>query len=107
MTATENPNLILNFKMVGDSYSRVRGAARIKVDGCSSLTVYDAGNGLTERIDLTKLEIVLDFHGTLRRQSRVVVASYLFRIERTAGPNVSGRPARKISSLQPGKRYYS
>jgi len=56
MTAMENVNLILSFKLPGDSACRVRGAARIKIDGRGSLTVYGAENTFPETIDLAELQ---------------------------------------------------
>ena len=56
MSTTKNLNLVLSFKLAGESDCRVRGAARIKVDGHGALTVYDAGSGLAERIDLAELQ---------------------------------------------------
>jgi len=56
MTATENLNLILSFKLVGDRNSHVCGAARIKVDGRGALTIYDAGSGYVEKIALADLQ---------------------------------------------------
>jgi len=56
MMASENPNLILSFKLAGDNRSRVCAASRIKVDGRGSLTVYDAASGLSEKIDLSQLQ---------------------------------------------------
>ena len=52
----ENLNLLLNLRMAGGSDCCIRGAARIKVDGHGALTVYDAGSGLAERIDLAELQ---------------------------------------------------
>lgn len=54
--ANENLNLILNFKLAGENRSRVCGATRIKVDGHGGLTVYDAGSGRSEKIDLSQLQ---------------------------------------------------
>jgi len=54
----ENTNLVLRFKLVGDSDSRVRAAARIMVDQHGSLTIYDAGSGLTEKLPLADLQSI-------------------------------------------------
>ena len=51
-----NLNLILSFKLTGDSDLRICGATRIKVDGYGGLTLYDAGSGLPQRIDLANLQ---------------------------------------------------
>jgi hypothetical protein len=56
MMASENLKRILSFKLTGDNGSRVCGATRIKVDGRGGLTVYDAANGMSEKIDLSQVQ---------------------------------------------------
>ena len=49
-------NLVLKFRVSGEQALRVKGAARIKVDGRGGLMVYDAQNGAAETIDLQSLQ---------------------------------------------------
>ena len=56
MTATDNVNLVVSFKLAGDSLFRTHGATRIKLDGRGGLTVYDASTGLTEEFELAGLQ---------------------------------------------------
>lgn len=56
MMPRDNLNLVLSFKLAGESDPRFCGATRIKVDGYGGLTLYDAGSGLTQRIDLANLQ---------------------------------------------------
>jgi hypothetical protein len=51
----DNLNLVLKFRVAGESVLRVKGAARIKVDGRGGLMVYDAQSGDAETIDLQSL----------------------------------------------------
>jgi hypothetical protein len=55
VAAKENLNLILSFQLAGDTNRRTRGAARITI-GHGSLTVYETGDGVPERIDLADVE---------------------------------------------------
>jgi hypothetical protein len=48
-------NLVLKFRLADHDQYQVKGASRIKVDGCGSLTFYDVQSGNTERIDLGQL----------------------------------------------------
>ena len=52
----ESLNLLLTFKIAGAKHVRVKGASRIKIDGCGGLTVYGAQNGVAERISLRQLQ---------------------------------------------------
>lgn len=54
MTATDNVNLVVSFKLAGDSH--IHGATRIKLDGRGGLTVYDATTGLTQDFQLAGLQ---------------------------------------------------
>jgi hypothetical protein len=51
----EKLNLVLQYRMAGDTDSSVRGAARIEVDGRGGLTLYDAQTARAEKIDLAEL----------------------------------------------------
>jgi hypothetical protein len=51
----KNLNLLLKFKLAGESRLHVRGATRIKIDGRGGLTLYDLGSGVAETIDLSQL----------------------------------------------------
>ena len=51
----EDLNLVLTFRLAGYGDRQVRGAARISVDGRGNLTVYEAGSGVAESLDLTQL----------------------------------------------------
>ena len=46
------PNLVLRYTIDGDSRVHIRGAVRIKVDGCGALTVYESEGGRTESVSL-------------------------------------------------------
>jgi len=46
------PNLVLKYTLAGDTRLHVRGAVRIKVDGCGALTVYGAEDGKLESVSL-------------------------------------------------------
>jgi hypothetical protein len=52
----EHLNLVLKFKVAGDSRLHVKGAARIKVDGRGGLILYDARSGIAETVDLWNLQ---------------------------------------------------
>jgi hypothetical protein len=54
--AEDNINLVLKFRLAGDSRLHVKGAVRMKVDGRGGLTFYDAQSGTTERINLRDLQ---------------------------------------------------
>lgn len=56
MHSTDNVNLVLSFRLPGDATCRIRGAARIKIDGRGGITVYGAESVMPERIDLTQLQ---------------------------------------------------
>jgi hypothetical protein len=49
-------NLVLKFRLAGDNQFQIKGAARIKVDGCGGLTFYDVQSGKTERIEVGELQ---------------------------------------------------
>ncbi|HXP87629.1 MAG TPA: hypothetical protein VN841_23050 [Bryobacteraceae bacterium] len=51
-----NPNLLLKFKLAGDSRIRIQSAARIKVTGSGDLILYDS-TGDAEAFDLSRLEV--------------------------------------------------
>ena len=53
--AMKDLNLVLQFKMAGDTNCRISSAARIKVDGRGGLTFYSPETGSAERIDLADL----------------------------------------------------
>jgi hypothetical protein len=55
MTCVEKSNLVLRFKLAGDSRVHVKGAARIRVDGRGGLMLYN-GRGTAEEIDLRRLQ---------------------------------------------------
>jgi hypothetical protein len=46
------PNLLLKFKIEGDNRVHIRGAARIKVDGCGALMLYGTEDGTAESVSL-------------------------------------------------------
>ena len=46
------PNLVLKYTIDGDSRVHIRGAVRIRVDGCGALTVYGAEGGTSESVSL-------------------------------------------------------
>ena len=48
------PNLVLKYMVNGDDQVHVRGAVRIKVDGCGVLMLYGADNG-AEAVSLNSL----------------------------------------------------
>ena len=48
-------NLVLKFRMAGDSELRVKSASRIKLDGRGGLVVEDAETNARETIDLRNL----------------------------------------------------
>jgi hypothetical protein len=52
----EKIRLILKFTVAGEGDCRVRGAARITVDGHGGLTVHEPGSGAVERIELARLQ---------------------------------------------------
>jgi hypothetical protein len=54
----DNLYLLLRFTLAGDTEAKVRGAARITVDGRGGLVVYDAATGQPERISLDQLQSV-------------------------------------------------
>jgi hypothetical protein len=56
MTATENQDLVVSFKLAGESNCHICGAARIKVDGHGGLTVYNTLTGATEEFKLADLQ---------------------------------------------------
>ena len=49
------PNLVLKYTVRGDDQVHVRGALRIKVDGCGALILYGADNGSAEAVSLNSL----------------------------------------------------
>ena len=65
----ENVNLVLKFKLTGDADSRIRAAARIKVDDQGGLTMYDAGGRQSERIDLAAVQSMSIRHVTQARRA--------------------------------------
>ena len=50
-----NLNLVLKFRLSGDSELHVKGVERIKVDGRGGLTFHDAETGAPETIKLQEL----------------------------------------------------
>ena len=52
---TENLNLVLKFRLAGNSQLHVKAAARIKIDGRGGLVFYDAQSGAMETIELGRL----------------------------------------------------
>jgi len=52
------PNLVLRYKIDGDSRVHTRGAVRIRVDGCGSLVVYSAEGGKAEAVNLNSLQLL-------------------------------------------------
>jgi len=54
----KNLNLLLEFKLAGDSRLHVKSATRIKVDGRGDLTLYDACTGTADTLNLNHLELV-------------------------------------------------
>ena len=48
-------NLLLKYKLAGDSRIHVKGATRIKVDGRGGLMLYDVNTGAAETINLSQL----------------------------------------------------
>jgi hypothetical protein len=46
------PNLVLKYMIDGDNRVHIRGAVRIRVDGCGALTVYHADGGKSESVSL-------------------------------------------------------
>jgi hypothetical protein len=51
-----SPQLLVTFKVNGDSRVHVKGASRIKVDGRGGLTLYDAQGGAPELVSLGCLQ---------------------------------------------------
>jgi hypothetical protein len=49
-------NVVLKFRLAGDSRFHIKGAARIRVDGRGGLLFYDVQSGQTERIDVGRLQ---------------------------------------------------
>jgi len=62
-----NLNLVVKFKLVGDGQFRVKGIARMKVDGCGGLMLYGLEDEGAERIELRNLES-LGIHSMTRPQ---------------------------------------
>jgi hypothetical protein len=56
MNDMDNPNLILKFKLRGETDARIVGASRIRVDGRGGLTLYPLHDGIPERINLDLLQ---------------------------------------------------
>ena len=54
-----SPNLVVIFRVAGDSQVHIKGASRIKVDGHGGLTLYDTDNGESELVNLDCLESLL------------------------------------------------
>jgi len=55
MTQPDALNLVLNFKLAGNSDWQIRGASRIRIDGRGSLEFYPAESRQAETIDLTSV----------------------------------------------------
>jgi hypothetical protein len=51
-----NLNLVLRYKLAGDSRFHVRGAGRIKVDGRGDLVLYDPQGAPAEAIEVGQLQ---------------------------------------------------
>ena len=49
-------NLLVKFKVSGDTQVQVKSAARIKVDGRGGMTLYHPWNGTSEKITLDQLQ---------------------------------------------------
>lgn len=56
MTATGNQDVVVSFKLAGESDCHICGAARIKVDGHGGLTVYNTLTGETEEFKLSDVQ---------------------------------------------------
>ena len=52
----QNLNLVLTFKLAGDSRYHVKGAVGLKLDGQGGLSFRDAETGVLERIPLQELK---------------------------------------------------
>jgi hypothetical protein len=50
------PNLLLKYKIEGDNRVHIRGAARIKVDGCGALMLYATVGGTAESVSLGSIQ---------------------------------------------------
>ena len=51
-------NLLVKFKLRGDSRFRIKGAARIKVDAEGRLTLFDAQGGAAETIAISDVDSI-------------------------------------------------
>jgi hypothetical protein len=56
--ASGEVNLLLRYKIGGESGPRFKGAARIRLDGAGCLTVTDARTGSLETIPLKTIELL-------------------------------------------------
>ena len=52
------PSLVLKYRVNGDDQIHVRGAVRIRVDGCGVLMLYGADNGKAEAVSLNGLRSI-------------------------------------------------